>query len=363
MKEKVAIISKGIWPQITGGAELVTYKVTQELQRKGYNVSLINKEWECKESRPEMSTIIDWAWAEDAARKAMAVDPDVIYISQYWWEGAAHFINDTYPVVLMIHDLGFLEVELDPEMRHQMMGAWHKSINRAQKLIVAGKRNQDMLFETFPQAKEKTILIPLGVELPANVAPHASSNKIVYVGRITRYKGIHCLIKAFQEVSRVFPEAELHIYGQISTGLGDYHQELLSLLRKIGIKKINYVPKWFSEEEKIRMIQEAGVVVYPSIGSEGFGIGPLEGLGINGVVVASDVFEETGVISRDVAFVYPSHSTQELTQQLIKAMSLSPEDKALQREKASRWVANFTWERHVDALEEVFKSLWSRKDV
>ena len=55
--------------------------------------------------------------------------------------------------------------------------------------------------------------------------------------------------------------------------------------------------------------------------------------------------------------------TQELTQQLIKAMSLSPEDKALQREKASRWVANFTWERHVDALEEVFKSLWSRKDV
>ena len=363
MKEKVAIISKGIWPQITGGAELVTYKVTQELQRRGYNVFLINKEWECKESRPEMSTIIDWAWAEESARKAMAVDPDVIYISQYWWEGAALFINDTYPVVLMIHDLGFLEVELDPEMRHQMMDAWHKSINRAQKLIVAGKRNQDMLFETFPQAKEKTILIPLGVELPKNSEPHASSNKIVYVGRITRYKGIHCLIKAFQEVSRVFPEVELHIYGQISTGLGDYHQELLSLLRKIGIKKINYVPKWFSEEEKIRMIQEAGVVVYPSIGSEGFGIGPLEGLGINGVVVASDVFEETGVINRDVAFVYPSHSIQELMQQLIKAMSLSPEDKALQREKASRWVANFTWERHVDALEEVFKSLWSRKDV
>nr|QNO57851.1 D-inositol-3-phosphate glycosyltransferase [Methanosarcinales archaeon ANME-1 ERB7] len=183
-----------------------------------------------------------------------------------------------------------LEVELDPEMRHQMMDALHKSINRAQKLIVAGKRNQDMLFETFPQAKEKTILIPLGVELPKNSEPHASSNKIVYVGRITRYKGIHCLIKAFREVSRVFPEVELHIYGQISTGLGDYHQELLSLLRKIGIKKINYVPKWFSEEEKIRMIQEAGVVVYPSIGSEGFGIGPLEGLGINGVVVASDVF-------------------------------------------------------------------------
>ena len=74
-------------------------------------------------------------------------------------------------------------------------------------------------------------------------------------------------------------------------------------------------------------------------------------------------FEETGVINRDVAFVYPSHSIHELTQQLIKAMSLTPEDKALQRKKASRWVANFTWERHVDALEEVFKSLWSKNDV
>jgi glycosyltransferase involved in cell wall biosynthesis len=80
---------------------------------------------------------------------------------------------------------------------------------------------------------------------------------------------------------------------------------VLTLLKKSRIKKIKYVPKWFSEEEKIKMIQEAGVVVYPSLCSEGFGIGPLEGLGINGVIVASDVFEETGAINQEVAFVYP----------------------------------------------------------
>ena len=41
---RIAVISKGAWPQITGGAELVTHEVVRGLRKRGHEVLLVTKE-------------------------------------------------------------------------------------------------------------------------------------------------------------------------------------------------------------------------------------------------------------------------------------------------------------------------------
>lgn len=162
---KIVIISKGAFPQIKGGAELVVDRVKKNFKKRGHKVFLITKKWKLiNGTRPEMSQIVSWEWSKMAAERAVKIKPDVVYINQYWWEGASLFIPKKIPVVLMAHDLGFLETNLDPEMRYQMIDVWHKSIKRANRIIAPGKITHQRILITFPQAKKKLVYIPLGID-------------------------------------------------------------------------------------------------------------------------------------------------------------------------------------------------------
>ena len=121
-----------------------------------------------------------------------------------------------------------------------------------------------------------------------------------------------------------------------------------------------YSPGWVPEEEKRGLLEEADVVVFPSLYSEGFGIGPVEALKLNGVVVASDLFEETGAVTSEVVFVYPRESVEELTECLVKALSLTSDERTSRMHRAREWASRFSWERHVEELEKVFKGLLSQ---
>ena len=163
---RIAVISKGAWPQITGGAELVTHEVVRGLRKRGHEVLLVTQEWESEDgTRPEMSQIINWEWAADAARRAVEYKAHVVYISQYWWEAAAIYLLETVPVVLMIHDLGFLEARLAPDMLYQMLHVWQRSLDRASYIIVSGKITREKLLLAFPQVEDKLRFIPLGISV------------------------------------------------------------------------------------------------------------------------------------------------------------------------------------------------------
>ena len=144
---------------------MVVDKVVKGLRKKGHQVFIISKKWELVDgTRPEMSQIISWDWSKDAAARALKVKPDLVYITQYWWEGASLFIPKKIPVVLMVTDLGFLETNLDLDMLYQMIDVWHKSIKRADKFIVSGKITKERMLIAFPQVKNKLIYIPLGAD-------------------------------------------------------------------------------------------------------------------------------------------------------------------------------------------------------
>lgn len=183
--------------------------------------------------------------------------------------------------------------------------------------------------------------------------------KILYFGRIATYKGVHNAVKAMPRVVKTHPDARFYIKGQVAIGkLGDYHRKLLLAIKNSPVRdKIEYLPGRIPESKKRQLIREADVIVCPSLCSEGFGLIPVEALRGNGILVSSDLFKETGALNDEVAFVYPRNSIKDLSKQITKALSLSPQERAKQQKKAKEWASNFSWDRHIDELEKVFESL------
>ena len=179
--------------------------------------------------------------------------------------------------------------------------------------------------------------------------------KILFLGRIAVNKGIHNLIEAMPIILEKSPDAKLIISGRATEWGIEYSNYLDSLIEKLNLEE--KVERMGIMTDTPSFYGTVDVVVCPSIAHEGFGIVPLEALKYNGIVVASDIFLDTEVVNKKVTFVYPRDDIEELAGSVIKALSLPEEEREALREKAEEWVSRFTWDKHVERLEEIFSEI------
>ena len=106
---------------------------------------------------------------------------------------------------------------------------------------------------------------------------------LLYVGRISKRKGIDFLIRSIPGVVATLPAARLLVAGK-----GEYLHRMKALVQELGIERsvtfLGFVP----DDELNSLYNRAGVVVVPSI-FEGFGISVIEALATGTRVVGSDV--------------------------------------------------------------------------
>lgn len=131
--------------------------------------------------------------------------------------------------------------------------------------------------------------IPLGVELgvykPAKKRVPlngAGTKTIVYIGRQEKRKGVDYLVKAFQLLQADMPNAHL-----IMGGAGLMTKKLKQYVELEGVKNVKFTG-YLSEEEKIRLLQNADVACFPSPFGEGFGIVLLEAMAAGAPVIAGN---------------------------------------------------------------------------
>jgi glycosyltransferase involved in cell wall biosynthesis len=149
-------------------------------------------------------------------------------------------------------------------------------------------------------------------------------SKILYVGRIAPNKGIHILLKAFENICKIFP-AELLIVGGFTEDYSYYYNHAFEEASSLPVKFLGRV----REEEKIRHYQEA------------------------------DIFVETGVLNKDVAFVYPREDAEALSSAISEALTLDWNKRNELKDRAKSFLENFRWERHITELERVmFEMKW-----
>lgn len=169
---------------------------------------------------------------------------------------------------------------------------------------------------------------------------------ILYVGRIKKYKGIQQAIRAVVLLRERHPDVLFQI-----AGVGDYVEPLRKLTHQLGLDDHVEFSGRISHEEKIRRLQQADVLVYPSP-KEGWGLSVLEANSCGTVVVASDSPGLREAVQDGKTGYLVPHGDAAALADRIGLLFSDPALYARMRADGIVWARTFTWEK---AARETFE--------
>ncbi len=227
--------------------------------------------------------------------------------------------------------------------------------------LVANVRTKDALR---PRQKAKSrILVENGIDpnlwmsplepAPSAPLPAGAPLKVIFVGRLERWKGVEWLVDAAALAMRTVP-IELTI-------VGDYQgarAELATRCRALGIERHVKLTGWVKQEEAARLVRAADVFVLPSVLECG-GAVVLEAMAAGKPVIAVGWGGPADYLDASCGVLLEPHGPERLTQDLaraLEAMAAQPERRArLGAEARARVLREFTWPAKIGALIEHYR--------
>jgi len=141
---------------------------------------------------------------------------------------------------------------------------------RADKIICDSEYERALVTKKFPVQKEKFVLIPIGINFHefSSFTAKRDPHRLLYIGRIEEYKGVHYIIEALPALSE---------YYLVIVGKGPYETDLRSLASSLDVENRITWKKDLSREDLILEYMSAGIFI--SLSSfEAFGITVAEAL-------------------------------------------------------------------------------------
>jgi glycosyltransferase involved in cell wall biosynthesis len=160
---------------------------------------------------------------------------------------------------------------------------------------------------------------------------------VIYLGRLEKAKRVDLLINSMFSIIKEIPNARLSI-----VGTGKYEDKLKQLVKKIGLEKYVKFYGYVTERKKIKLIQDAWVLVSPSI-REGWGLSVLEANACGTPAVAFNVPGlRDSIKNGKTGLLVSNMNSLDLARfvlRIIKNKKLMDE----LRENAIKWSKNFDW--------------------
>jgi len=175
--------------------------------------------------------------------------------------------------------------------------------------------------------------------------------RIVYLGRVKKYKGIDFLVRALAAVRREIPHAHLVVVGR-----GDDLPRLEALAAELDLQEAVRFAGFVDTGEKVRLLREAEVMATPSP-KEGWGVTTIEANACGTPVVASDVPGlRDAVRDGETGLLVPYGDVDALAEALRRVLG-DQEQRTRFSEASIRWADRFHWEKSAEEtvqwLEEV----------
>ncbi len=157
------------------------------------------------------------------------------------------------------------------------------------------------------------------------------SNNIVFcfVGAIGYRKGVHLIIKAFEEISKTITDARLLIAGS-----GDYDQEIDLMINKAGLNNVVTRFPWLDRNEVRELLNSSDIFLYPSIPHKGweeqFGYSLLEASSMELPLITTEsgsisevvLKDKTGILIRSDDYLALKEAMLELANDKEKRISM-----------------------------------------
>lgn len=236
---------------------------------------------------------------------------------------------------------------------HRRISTYEKCVD----LILAPSQfaKQKLIENGNDWARSRIEVLPHFQNCPSEIKPFPGPDApILYFGRLSAEKGVDDLLAAMRQLSAV----QLLIAGD-----GPQRPALEALAKTLGLTNVNFVGH-VSGAALEELIAQSQFTVFPSRAYETMGKSILESYAQGRAVVASDLgsrrelveegqtgllykAKDVGQLSSAIAFL---HQRPELSEKMGTA------GRELVRERHSR-------QRHLQALEKIYKTLWNQKTV
>lgn len=197
-----------------------------------------------------------------------------------------------------------------------------KMMRYSDLLIFISKFVESSFVTKFRVDNEKCIVIYNGIgnEFYSKNVDKKRENKIAFVGRLTKVKGVDLLIDAFNIVKQKGMDVTLTIVGE-----GEEKQELIEKVCNYGLE--NNVIFTGRQSDVIQYLDNADIFVYPSICEEGFGISVVEAMARGCIPITFNKGGLPEIIKNEKnGFIVNDVTAESLADEIIKVINLNNKD-------------------------------------
>ncbi len=349
-----------------GGMEIYCYALKDLLEKRGYQVRFFGGKGNLKEHNliHFIFSFFSFRYYFKIKREMKDFEPDIIHAFSFFGNISASFLFAArkYRIPVIVTPPGFYPYAL-PRLTP---GKIYRIITMLKVLLYREivKRYVDVftclskIFADFLRDKvgienNKIKFVPLYTEWGNTTEGKGYNTKdILYVGRLSKGKGIEYLIQAIPRISKKFPETKLHIVGE-----GDMERNLKDLANKLGIEDKAIFHGYVPHENLAKVYKEAAVFVLPSILRENLPLAIIEAMSKAIPVITTNFGGQAEIIQDGIngLLVKPGDPAD-----LAEKISTILDNPELAREMGRRGrkivEENHTPEQHLRRLTEVYES-------
>lgn len=216
-------------------------------------------------------------FGELAANWARNKDHEIVHVHDWMTYPAGIRAKKTSgrPMVAHVHATEYDRT--GGEVNSMIADLEHEGMEVADRVIAVSEYTKQVVQKQYGIADEKITVVHNGVDLeefrPTDLGHLFPNDKVVlYVGRLTRQKGVEYFLKSAKQVLEKVPNSVFLVVGN-----GDMYQQLMFEAARLGVGH-RTIFTGFMQGEKLRGCYEmADVFVMPSV-SEPYGIVALEAI-------------------------------------------------------------------------------------
>jgi starch synthase len=384
---KVVLLTREYPPDVYGGAGVHVAHLARELARRvDVEVRCFGPERAADPCAPPVRAYRPWdALAEapgvlgvlsvDVVMAAGLQSADVVHSHTWYANLAGHLAKLLYgrPHVATTHSLEPLR-----PWKAEQLGAGgyavssfceRTALERADRVIAVSHAMREDVLHCYPEiAPERVVVVHNGVDpdefrpdprtdLLDRLGVDASRPLVVFVGRISRQKGIDHLLRAAPELD---PAAQLVLRAG-SPDTADLAHELHRLAEPArAVRCVVWIERELEKHELVQLLSHASVFVCPSV-YEPLGIVNLEAMACEAPVVATDVGGIPEVVDdRRTGLLVAPADPRALAAAINSLLADPARARALGRAGRRRVLARFTWARVAKRTLEVYGGVTCR---
>lgn len=232
-------------------------------------------------------------------------------------------------------------------------------IQESDKLIVLSKKFIKELSAKYKKRQEDIYYIPhanFSIYVPDGYKPDFDNinHKILFFGRIHKYKGLEVLLKAMCIVKEAIPDIRLVIAGN-----GNVTSEEKNLIVKLGDAIVDNI-RWISDDEIGSFFEDIDFTVLPYIEASQSGVIPLS-YSFGKSVVASDVGGLSEQVYEGCGRMTEAGNHKKLAECIIELYKHPNEIISMNKEAYKTSNTILSWEYSSDRLSEII-GLFSYED-